>query len=99
MLDLQQIGNILNAIGGLLLISGYIPQAYTFYKTKNAGNNNIQCWVVMTFGIFCIGINQAIRGVPTIQIITQWTNIAFAIICTVFVIIYRDKSKDKVAKL
>lgn len=98
MSNIQQFGFVLNMIGGFLLISGYIPQAYRLYKAKSPGNNSPQYWVIMTFGIFCVGINQAIRGVPTIQLITQWCNITLAFICTTLILYYGSKNKQKASE-
>lgn len=92
---IQTFGFLLNIFGGFLLISGYIPQIGRLYKSKSPGNNSPQYWTIMTFGIFCVGINQAIRGVPTIQLIIQWCNIFLALTCTTLILRYSAKNKNE----
>ena len=95
MTGIQTFGFLLNIFGGFLLISGYIPQICRVYKSKSPGNNSLQYWIIMTFGIFCVGINQAIRGVPTIQLMIQWCNIFLALTCTILILRYSFKKKDR----
>ena len=90
MSGLHEFGTIVNIIGGILLAYGYLPQLYSLIKTKDPGNNSVQYWVIMTFGIFCIGVNQFIYKLPKVQLVTQ------SFICTVVLIYYVAKKKKKV---
>lgn len=96
MSGLHEFGTIVNIIGGILLAYGYLPQLYSLIKTKDPGNNSVQYWVIMTFGIFCIGVNQFINKLPKVQLVTQTFNVGLAFICTVVLIYYVAKKKKKV---
>lgn len=95
MSGLHEFGTIINAIGGILLAYGYLPHLFDLIKTKKPGSNSIQYWVIMTFGIFCIGINQFIYKLPTVQLITQTVNVGLAFVCTVALIYYTIKCKKE----
>lgn len=94
MSGLQEFGTIINAVGGILLAYGYLPQIYTSIKNKSAGGNSAQYWVVMTFGIFCIGVNQFIYKLPKVQLITQTFNVGLALVCTILILYYKSKEKS-----
>lgn len=91
MSGLHHFGTIINIIGGILLAYGYLPHLYDLIKTKKSGNNSVQYWVIMTFGIFCIGVNQFINKLPTVQLVTQVFNVGLAFVCTVALIYYKTK--------
>ena len=93
MSGLVEIGTIINIIGGVLLIYSFLPQIYTILKTKSPGNNSIQYWTIMTFGIFCICINQFICNVPKVQLIIQSVNVVFAVFTTILIIHYAQREK------
>lgn len=95
MSGLEKIGTIINIIGGILLIYSFIPQISTLLKEKSPGNNSIQYWVIMTFGITCIGINQFICNVPKVQLITQSVNVIFAIFTTILIVHFSIREKSK----
>lgn len=95
MSGIHQFGMIMNIIGGVLIAYGYVPQIYTLLKTKNVGNNSIQYWSVMTFGIFCIGINQFINNLPLVQLIAQSVNISLAITVTVILMVLKTRENNK----
>lgn len=90
---LHEFGTIVNMIGGILLAYGYLPQLYSLIKTKDPGNNSVQYWVIMTFGTFCIGVNQFINKLPKVQLVTQIFNVGLAFVCTVVLIYYVIKKK------
>lgn len=96
MSGIHEIGTIINAIGGVLLAYGYLPQIYTLLKTKSAGNNSIQYWIIMTFGIFCVGVNQFINQLPMVQLVTQTFNVGLAIVVTVIIVVLKIKETNKV---
>lgn len=91
MSGIHQLGMVMNIIGGVLIAYGYVPQIYTLLKTKDIGNNSIQYWAVMTFGIFCICINQFVNDLPLGQLIVQSVNIALAITVTVILIVLKAR--------
>lgn len=91
MSGLHEFGTIVNIIGGILLAYGYLPHLYDLLKTKKSGSNSVQYWVIMSFGIFCIGVNQFIYKLPTVQLVTQTVNVGLAIICTIALVYYKVK--------
>ncbi|MDQ0149420.1 hypothetical protein ACFO6R_09830 [Eubacterium multiforme] len=93
MSGLIKFGTIINIIGGVLVIYSFLPQIYTILKTKSPGNNSKQYWIIMTFGICCICINQFICNVPKVQLIIQSINVVFAIFTTILIIHYAQKEK------
>ena len=94
MSGLIKFGTIINIIGGVLVLYSFLPQIRTILKTKSPGNNSIQYWVIMTFGIFCICINQFICNVPKVQLIIQSINVVFAVFTTVLIIHYNKKENS-----
>lgn len=88
---LKTIGTVINFVGGILLVYCFIPQIITLIKTKSPGNNSTQSWVIMTFGIACIGINQFICQIPRIQLIIQSINIVLSVVCTSLIVYYSKK--------
>lgn len=96
MSGIHEVGTIINIVGGVLLSYGYLPQIYTLLKTKSAGNNSIQYWVIMTFGIFCVGVNQFINQLATVQLVTQTFNVGLAIVVTVIIVVLKIKEKNKI---
>ncbi len=94
MSGLIKFGTIINIIGGVLVLYSFLPQIYTILKTESPGNNSIQYWIVMTFGISCICINQFICEVPKVQLIIQSINVVFAILTTVLIIYFSVKEKS-----
>ncbi|WP_353505348.1 hypothetical protein [Clostridium sp. Marseille-Q2269] len=95
MSGLIKFGTIINIIGGVLVLYSFIPQIYTILKTKSSGNNSIQYWIVMSFGIFCICINQFICKVPKVQLVIQSINVAFAVCSTVLIVHFSIKEKKE----
>lgn len=95
MSGLIKFGTIINIIGGILVIYSFFPQIYTLLKTKSAGNNSIQYWVIMTFGITCICLNQFICQVPKVQLITQSVNVVFAVFSTILIVYFSIKEKKE----
>ncbi|GAA0742793.1 PQ-loop domain-containing transporter [Clostridium oceanicum] len=93
MSGLIKFGTIVNVIGGILVLSSFLPQIYTIFKTKSSGNNSIQYWVIMTFGISCICVNQFICNIPKVQLIIQSINVIFAIFTTILIIHFSIKGK------
>ena len=93
MSGLIRFGTVMNIIGGILIIYSFLPQIYTLFKTKSPGNNSIQYWVIMTFGITCICLNQFICNVPKVQLITQSVNVIFAVFSTVLIVHFSIKEK------
>lgn len=93
MSGLHDFGTIINIIGGILLAYGYFPHIYELYKTKKAGGNSIQYWIIMSFGVSCITFNMLVHGVPLVQGITQVVNAGLAIIATLVLIYYVVKEK------
>lgn len=98
MSGIHEVGTVINIIGGILLAYGYLPQIYTLLKGKTAGNNTMQYWTIMTFGIFCVGVNQFIYHLPLVQLITQCFNVGLAFICTCLIIYYKGKDKKRLAE-
>lgn len=95
MSGIHEFGMIMNIIGGVLIAYGYIPQIYTLLKTKSVGNNSIQYWVVMTFGIFCVGVNQFIHNLPLVQLIAQSVNVGLAVVVTIILIVFKIRESNK----
>ncbi|ENK1243277.1 hypothetical protein ACFLKB_09815 [Clostridium sp. FAM 1755] len=94
MSGLIKFGTIINIIGGILLLYSFLPQIYIILKTKSPGNNSIQYWIIMTFGISCICINQFICEVPRVQLIIQSINVVFAILTTILIIYFGLKESN-----
>lgn len=95
MSSIHEFGMIMNIIGGVLIAYGYVPQIYSLLKTKSVGSNSVQYWIVMSFGLFCMGINQFINELPLVQLVAQSVNICLAITVMIILIVLRKRENNK----
>lgn len=70
---------LLQLFGGGLLIISYFPQILKLYKTKKSEDISLQFWIILTIGLFLIGINMYTSKVPVSIMLTQFANAVVAL--------------------
>src|SRR3712207_7230062 len=67
---------LLQLFGGGLLIISYFPQILKLYKTKKSEDISLQFWIILTIGLFLIGIDR-----KSTRLNSSHANISYAVFC------------------
>lgn len=85
------IGFLIQTIGSVGLVAGYIPQIVQLLKTKKSEDINTSFWVILTVSLLCITINMVIQNTSFYIILTQVINFLLALITLILVKKYKAK--------
>src|SRR3712207_8447248 len=73
---------LLQLFGGGLLIISYFPQILKLYKTKKSEDISLQFWIILTIGLFLIGINMyTSKDRKSTRLNSSHANISYAVFC------------------
>ena len=95
--------NTIGIVGGVLIVTSFIPQIKLILTTKNAEGNSLSFWKIISLGITCAAISMigmnVINGVAftvlgMVNEVTQILNASLAITTLYLVRKYSKLSED-----
>lgn len=96
--NLNYIMNLIDGIGGVLLVVGMIPQIYQTFKTKKAEDLNLQYLSLLTVGLAMMesyAFYLVVTGGAKMFLFTNSIDFSFVIILLVMKLWYSIKTINK----
>lgn len=96
-IPLKQLGNHIQMVGTVALLTAYLPQIFHLFGVKDATGISRWLFIILGLGLLCVTGNMIISGTSVGIITTEFVNIAL-ILVQYFMTTYYQKVKQKNCK-
>lgn len=86
---------VLQVIGGLIIIIGYMPQLRQLFKSRSAADLNLNTYLMITFGVACVeayAFNMVFNyGVGRLFLISNSATLFMLVVTSLFIVGYKRR--------